>query len=301
MPPANPKKRRDQSSNVIAETPTKAARRNDGVAETPHHSTSASNKRVNVAVIPPTGQDRPVVDQRAGRAAASITPQDRKKAATTSTSTRQLDNPQARRNIFPGEEPPPVTPSNAATTQAGKAYAVAKITPAKDEGKTKSPAKRRLLFGREVEEIALKENTKRVYKLVKKLTGSIGGNGSCGPIYGELTMGSMQKMVNLMQKYTGLDNTSRFIDVGSGIGKPNLHVTQDPAVAFSCGIEMELDRWRLGLKCLQLVLQQASKDEDDTSIPADEKTRHNCMFLHGNIMEARTFDPFTHVYMFSIG
>ena len=152
-----------------------------------------------------------------------------------------------------------------------------------------------------MEEIVSQNSTKRVYKLVKKLTGSIGGNGSCGPIYGELTMGSMQKMVNLMQQHTNLDSTSRFIDVGSGIGKPNLHVAQEPGVAFSCGIEMELDRWRLGLKCLQFVLEEASKDVNDSTLLPEEKIRHNCMFIHGNIMEAHTFDPFTHVYMFSIG
>ena len=36
------------------------------------------------------------------------------------------------------------------------------------------------------------------HKIIRKLTGSIGGNGYCGPIYGELTMGSMHKMIKLM-------------------------------------------------------------------------------------------------------
>ena len=294
MPTPN-KKRRGVASNVIAETPTKVARK---VLETPQNPVLASGRISNIAVIPASEQ-RPSEEDAKPSATTSMTPRDRK-VRPGKSSPRQLQNSGARRAIFPREEVPPVTPSHT-TASTGSQLLAATITPAKEDTAPKTPAKRRLIFGREVDEIVSRESTKRVYKLVKKLTGSIGGNGSCGPIYGELTMGSMQKMVNLMQKHTHLDTSSRFIDVGSGIGKPNLHVTQDPGVAFSCGIEMELDRWRLGLKCLQFVLQEALKDTDESKINDDQKIRHNCMFIHGNIMEAYTFDPFTHVYMFSIG
>lgn len=160
-------------------------------------------------------------------------------------------------------------------------------------------AKRKLIFGRSVVEVELKDSVRQVYTIIKKLTGSIGGNGSFGPIYGELTMGSMQKMVNLMKEHTGFDSSSRFIDVGSGIGKPNLHVAQDPGVEFSYGIEVEAGRWLLGINCLKGVLDAASGQPMD--IPEDEKINHRCMFVHGDITNARSFDPFTHVYMFSIG
>jgi hypothetical protein len=175
------------------------------------------------------------------------------------------------------------------------------ITPSKkqaEEEDAEPGAKRKLIFGRLVTERIVPENVKQVYGIVRKLTGSIGGNGSHGPIYGELTMGSMQKMVNLMKEYTGLDTSSRFIDVGSGIGKPNLHVAQDPGVEFSYGIEVEVDRWVLGLNCLKGVLDAAHKQ---STANADELIRHRCIFEHGDIRDAKTFDPFTHVYMFSIG
>lgn len=171
--------------------------------------------------------------------------------------------------------------------------------------------KNRLIFGRLVPEMYIQQNVKAVYKIVRKHTGSIGGNGSHGPIYGELTMGSMQKMINLMKQCTGFDKTSKFIDVGSGIGKPNLHVAQDPGVQFSCGIEMELDRWRLGMFCLNSILKTVKNQQ---SPPKNKKQkllkngavdhetiRTACTFIHGNIQAAKTFDPFTHVYMFSIG
>jgi len=175
-----------------------------------------------------------------------------------------------------------------------------------------SPAKRKLIFGRLVNEITVRDSVRRTYRIIGKLTGSLGGNASHGPIYGELTMGSMQKMVNLMKEHTGLDSTSRFIDVGSGIGKPNLHVAQDPGVEFSYGIEVDEDRWLLGISCLRAVLDAAALEQhqlqqmprDDTSVmtrDASTKLGHRCFFEHGDIRDARTFDPFTHVYMFSIG
>jgi hypothetical protein len=163
-----------------------------------------------------------------------------------------------------------------------------------DEVKTPgSTARRRLIFGRPVQPVHVQDSVRTVYNIVRKRTGSIGGNSSFGPIYGELTMGSMQKMVNLMKEHTGFSSRSRFIDVGSGIGKPNLHVTQDPGVEFSYGIEVEESRWLLGMNCLQGVLEAAQERPDEI--------RHRCLFVRGDITEAATFDPFTHVYMFSIG
>jgi hypothetical protein len=166
--------------------------------------------------------------------------------------------------------------------------------------KKQPSAKRRLLFGRYVNLLECAPNVEAVYKIVRKLTGNIGGNGYSGPIYGELTMHSMQKMINLMVETTGLSSESRFIDVGSGIGKPNLHVAQSPGVAFSCGVEIQHTRWALGMTCLNACLDAAVQQRLDN----DEPTNHiqgNTMFLHRDITEANTFDPFTHVYMFSIG
>ena len=170
------------------------------------------------------------------------------------------------------------------------------VTPASvqkgDLADTSPKARRRLAFGRS-ETIEISEDVRLTYKLVRKVTGAIGGNGSFGAIYGELTAGSMQKMVNLMKEHTELGPTSRFIDVGSGIGKPNLHVAQDPGVEFSYGIEMERSRWVLGLASLKAVLLEARRPNSTLG--------YKCIVEHGNIMSAKTFDPFTHVYMFSCG
>ncbi len=154
---------------------------------------------------------------------------------------------------------------------------------------------KRLCFGHHTStEDPVQENTRKIYTIVNKMTGSIGGNGCGGAIYGELTVGSMQKMIDLMKMHTNFGPNSRFIDVGSGLGKPNLHVTQDPGVEFSYGIEMEHVRWVLGMSNLNMILQYAKKHPD-------ENIQHRCIFHHGDITEAKYFDPFTHVYMFDIG
>jgi hypothetical protein len=177
--------------------------------------------------------------------------------------------------------------------QQGSVYPVVLVT------EEPTPAKRKLLFGRFVTEAVIQENTQLVYRIIKKLTNSIGGNAAGGPIYGELTCGSMQKIIDLMKEHTDFDSKSRFIDVGSGIGKPNLHVAQDPGVEFSYGIEVDSDRWLLGMSCLKGVLDAALSQPSGTSTGA--LLGHNCVFEKGDIRGAKTFDPFTHVYMFSIG
>lgn len=158
--------------------------------------------------------------------------------------------------------------------------------------------KKKLPFGGTTKSIVVPANVQRVYHIVHKHTGSIGGNGHGGAIYGELTTGSMQKMANLMREHTGLSEESRFIDVGCGLGKPNLHVAQCPGVDFSYGIEMEHVRWMLGMANLNQVLQAAKQDAGDG---AASEIGHACYLAHGDITEAKFFDPFTHVYMFDIG
>jgi len=140
--------------------------------------------------------------------------------------------------------------------------------------------------------IEIAPHVKSVYRTINRFTGSIGGNGSGGAIYGELSIGSMQKVVNLLKVHTNLSSSSRFIDVGCGLGKPNIHVAQDPGVEFSYGLEMESIRWVLALSNLNQVLKSAKKNK---------QIGHKCFLACANINEAKTLDPFTHVYMFDIG
>jgi uncharacterized membrane protein YgcG len=114
----------------------------------------------------------------------------------------------------------------------------------------------------------------------------------------------MQKMVDLMIQHTGLDRDSFFLDVGSGIGKPNFHVANDPCVQVSFGLEVDPDRWLLSINCLLATLEFAAdivlSKPNDTSL-REQLAKQKCIFIQGDIKNASVFDPFTHVYMFSIG
>jgi len=148
---------------------------------------------------------------------------------------------------------------------------------------------------------SIQPNTRKVYSLVSRMTGKIGGNGNGGAIYGELTIGSMQKIIDLMKKHTNFNKSSLFIDVGCGLGKPNLHVAQDPGVHFSYGVEMERVRWLLGMCNLNQVLDEAINQKSKEKTNIKDIIGHKCVIEHGDITDAEYLDPFTHVYMFDIG
>lgn len=252
------------------------------------------SKRVRLNVVGNTGDD----DQRkhAARLLLPNAPEPTVNEGVVTPAKRPARHSSA--DHHQPEQPPRRVLFPSSTDVAARPTAV--ITPARPSRSDSQPVKRQLRFGRLVQEITVQENVRQVYGLVRKLTGSLGGNASGGPIYGELTMGSMQKMVDLMKEHTGLDAHSRFIDVGSGIGKPSLHVAQDPKVAFSYGVEVDADRWLLGMSCLKQILH-AAEQQPPTSLPDDERIGYRCLFEHADIRKAKTFDPFTHVYMFSIG
>ena len=177
--------------------------------------------------------------------------------------------------------------------------------PASDDSSTERPiaaecSTRARGFGKQPKTVP--SNVERMYKTIQKLPIYLAYSGVIGPIYGELTKSSMQNVVKCMIEHTRLSQDSRFLDVGSGIGKPNLHVAEYPGVSFSCGVECERARWFLGMTCLKAVLDDAERQRNEGSLTDDEAHVHgSTIFLHKNIMDATTFDPFTHVYMFSFG
>jgi hypothetical protein len=256
----------------------------------------AGTKTAESTVITPATEEAVQASKLSQQGGAIVTPSE--SSSDRSDTEEERSNGGARRALFA---------SKTSTTSTSL------ISPCKRQASSSTaatttlpPAKRRLIFGKYeyVDIVACPPNVVKVYKMVRKLTGSIGGNGYCGPIYGELTMGSMHKMIDLMITHCHLSKDSKFIDVGSGIGKPNLHVAQYPGVAFSCGVEVEQTRWSLGMTCLKAILNAAKEEERQGILDNDDSSsriRGNCVFLHTNITDAKTFDPFTHVYMFSIG
>ncbi|KAG3033143.1 hypothetical protein JG687_00008938 [Phytophthora cactorum] len=144
---------------------------------------------------------------------------------------------------------------------------------------------------REVERTFTEHEVSEVYRTIRKQTGSLGGNAAGGAIYGEITQASFQRVVDYLKENCELSKSSRFIDVGSGLGKPNFHVAVDPGVQVSYGIELEELRWHLSLHNLRSVL---SLDSQRTKPLAT-------VFTAGDITHAHSFEPFSHVYSFDVG
>jgi len=132
-------------------------------------------------------------------------------------------------------------------------------------------------------------NIKHLYRVIQKSSGAVGGYGHNGPIYGEITMGTFDKIVHVMKKHTAFDASSSFIDIGSGLGKPNLHVALHPGVQLSCGVEVEQLRWQLSMHNLRFVMDK---------VP--DMRRNVVYFAHADATKMDLHD-FSHVYMFDVG
>ena len=77
------------------------------------------------------------------------------------------------------------------------------------------------------------ERVDLVYKSTAKYNGALGASGHNGPIYGELTQHCMHIILQILVEKCELSASSRFLDVGSGIAKPNLHALQYPGVSLT--------------------------------------------------------------------
>ena len=150
---------------------------------------------------------------------------------------------------------------------------------------------------------AISENTSRAYRIANSQSRSLGGAATGSAIFGEQSAGSMQNVVQLMVERQNLTSSSRVIDVGSGLGKPNFHFACDPGVALSYGVEVDPARVHISqcdllsiLRDDEMRFQQAAVNGTDA--PNVEK---NCILEFGDIFNAVTFDPFTHIYMYDIG
>ena len=143
------------------------------------------------------------------------------------------------------EEPVGVTPKKESKDVAAASASVSMISPQAPTTGMRSATKKSPGAAVPPSKISIAPETHLVYKLVRKSSGALGGNGATGAIYGELTMHSMQRVIDFLKEKCELTSSSRFIDIGSGLGKPNFHAAQDPACRISIGIELEDIRWQV--------------------------------------------------------
>ena len=141
----------------------------------------------------------------------------------------------------------------------------------------------------------LNSPVRKLYSLINtRKTGadSAFGGQNITPISGEITTSSMDRIIKQMQILMKLGRCSRVLDIGSGQGKSNLHFSAAVNPSLNVGVEVIPLRWYQAVLNLTKVC--------DASLVG--KTFYpNCVFVLGNIREAGSFDPFTHIYMFSTG
>ena len=95
----------------------------------------------------------------------------------------------------------------------------------------------------------------------------------------------------MLKEKTGFDSSALFLDIGSGLAKPNFHVAVDPGVRLSLGVEVQGGRWWQSMTLLDSLL--------DTPEVVDQS--RNVYLCHANVLEMQSFYPATHIYCFNKG
>ena len=133
------------------------------------------------------------------------------------------------------------------------------------------------------------KRVKTMYSIIRSASGALGGAAAGGAIYGEVTMTSFHRLLYYLQSLEGnckLHQNSSFLDVGSGLGKPNLHVAAQLG-CVSVGVEMIGARWWRSLAILRAVISRV-------------KACPPPLFIHANITDCN-LNHFTHIYAFDRG
>ena len=130
-----------------------------------------------------------------------------------------------------------------------------------------------------------------LYNAINTVNREMGGSGSGGPMYGEITCKSFQRICSYLKRHMDFKRTSYFLDIGAGLGKPSLHVLLDPGVQFSFGVEIERHRWGLSMWILKHLL---------TNMAPLQALAPSVFFALSDAAKLDTLNPFTHIYMFDV-
>lgn len=93
-----------------------------------------------------------------------------------------------------------------------------------------------------------------------------------------------------MKEKCNLNSESAFIDIGSGLGKPNFHAAQEN-IKLSIGVELVNIRHQLCMQNLLKVVQSANESINTRGVN----------FISADITKAKSLHPFSHVYQFDLG
>ena len=136
--------------------------------------------------------------------------------------------------------------------------------------------------------VAATPAARQLYRAIQHADGML--NGTDDGLAGEMRVGSMHTIVQFLMDTCSMGPGSTFLDIGSGLGKPVLHVALHAQVQHALGIEVAHATWALAMSTLL-------RARDRSHLP----TTPTIHYAHTSVASLSTLNPCTHVYMFDIG
>jgi hypothetical protein len=149
-----------------------------------------------------------------------------------------------------------------------------------------------------LEEAGLGLKVREMYKYIRSQNQFHATNGCNGPINGELTEGSLEKVFRYLANHCGFGSTSTFLDIGAGRGKPSFHAAVF-GVKASLGIECFAPRRWHSINLLANLLDQAGLLEK----MGLNRPSVVLYFLHADVgaPSFKTLEGISHIYSFNEG
>lgn len=136
-------------------------------------------------------------------------------------------------------------------------------------------------------------NVQTLYKIFTGAENRVAGGEGIVGVYGSLAGSSMHRIFSTMKMYGHMDDTSVFLDVGAGLGRPLLHAFYVEGVTNVRGIEID------AVKCIKANafadrVGMILHERNIIPIPPAKPLDIWCEAVES----LQTLDPVTHVYSF---
>ncbi|KAG2445539.1 hypothetical protein HXX76_000154 [Chlamydomonas incerta] len=131
-----------------------------------------------------------------------------------------------------------------------------------------------------------------LYGLMQSFENKLGGGEGVEGLYGSITQGGMQKILECLAHNTGLDHRSTFIDIGAGLGRPLLHAMVSHGVPCTWGVELDRVKCdKAAAFCQHVLGNLVTKNVMPAGVDVPP--------VHCSPVEKfATLDPATHAYSF---
>ena len=137
------------------------------------------------------------------------------------------------------------------------------------------------------------ERVKIFYALARRrMDVTCGADGRYG-MTGHVNNASLSRLFEVLKEECSLDSTSRFFDIGHGMGRPSMHAAllQPPPLEAS-GTEFNPSLYAQSM----LLLRDAVR-----KFPQTLAVHPRVFFFDANVLDFTSLEPYTHVYAFNVG